>query len=96
MLAKAIIRDIMNRKEIGMAKMAAMLGFEFPQKVTNRLETTRSANISSDKLDEMIRVLGYKAIVVPDDVCLRDGWYEITDSRTPTPVPEEKRVPEDV
>ena len=95
MLAKAIIRDIMNKKGIGMVKLASLLGFSVPMKVTDRLSTAKSKNISTDKLDEMIRALGYKAIVVPADVCLRDGWYEITDSRNPTPVPDTPDITEE-
>lgn len=81
MLAKAIIRAIMDSKGIGMVKMAEMLGFGYPMKVTNRLETVKSRNISTDKLDEMVRVLGYKVIVVPEEVQMKDGWYEVDDSR---------------
>ena len=80
-LAKKVIRAIMDREGIGMAVMAKRLGFKYSQKVTNRLETEKSMNLSTDKLDEMVRVLGYKVIVVPDDVELEDGWYEINDSR---------------
>ena len=81
MLAKAIIREIMDKTGVGMVKMAEMLGYEYPMKVTNRLATGKSRNISTDKLDEMVRVLGYKVIVVPESVKLKDGWYEINDSR---------------
>ena len=87
MLAKAIIREIMNRKGIGMKKMADMLGFSYPQKVTDRLGTTKSANMSTDVLDEMVRVLGYKVIIVPEEVKLKEGWYEIDDSKN-TMIPE--------
>lgn len=84
MLAKAIIRAIMDNKGVGMVKMAELLGWGYPQKVTNRLGTGRSSNLSTDKLDEMVRVLGYKVIVVPEEVELKDGWYEVEDSRIGT------------
>ena len=85
MLAKQIIRKIMDDKGIGMVKMADMLGYAYPMKVTNRLETVKSRNISTDKLDEMVRALGYKVIVVPEHVELKDGWYEVNDSRETAP-----------
>lgn len=81
MLAKTIIREIMDMKGIGMVKMAKMLGFAYPQKVTDRLGTGKSKNLSTDKLDEMVRVLGYKVVIVPEDVVLREGWFEVDDSR---------------
>lgn len=81
MLAKAVIRKIMDEKGIGMSKLANMLGFQYPQKVTDRLGTGKSKNLSTDKLDEMVRALGYKVIVVPEEVKMKDGWYEINDSR---------------
>lgn len=85
MIAKAIVRSIMNEKGIGVAKMAEMLKFKNLQTVSDRLGTGKSLNLSSDKLDEMVRVLGYKVVVVPDDVEMQDCWYEITDSRKEAP-----------
>jgi hypothetical protein len=85
MLAKAIIRDIMEKNGIGPAALAKMLGFKYVQTVTDRLGTGKSTNLSTDKLDEMVRVLGYKVIVVPESVKMKDGWYEVNDSREGTP-----------
>ena len=87
MLAKAIIKEIMSLKGIGAVKMAELIGAVNSQIVSNRLGTGKSANLSSDKLDEMARALGYKVIVVPDDVVMQDGWYEIDDSKN-TLIPE--------
>ena len=80
MLAKAIVRAIMNEKGIGPLKLAEMLGFDYPQKVTDRLGTGKSAGMGTDKLDEMVRALGYKIVVIPTEVKVEDGWYEIDDS----------------
>ena len=81
MLAKMIVREILNKKGIGTAALAKMLGFPNQQRVTDRLGTGKSANMSTDTLDQMVRVLGYKVIVVPEDVKMKDGWYEIDDSK---------------
>lgn len=89
MLAKSIVRSIMDKKEIGMSRMAKMLGFSYPQKVTDRLGTGKSANMSVDTLDQMVRVLGYKVIVIPEEVDLDEDWYEIDDSKN-TLIPARK------
>lgn len=91
MLAKHILRDIMDRKGIGITKMAKICGFKYPQTVSDRLGTGKSANMSTDTLDQMVRALGYKVLVVPEDVKMRDGWYEIDDSKN-TLIP--KRIAE--
>ena len=87
MLAKAIIRKIMDEKGIGVTKMARSMGIDDQRVISNRLGTGKSANLSSDKLDEMARALGYKVIVVPDNVSMEEGWYEIDDSKN-TLIPE--------
>ena len=89
MLAKSIVRAIMDKRGIGMSRMAKMLGFSYPQKVTDRLGTGKSANMSVDTLDQMVRVLGYKVVVVPEDVKIEDEWYEIDDSKN-TLIPARK------
>lgn len=87
MLAKTIIKEIMGLKGIGAVKMAEMIGAANSQIISNRLGTGKSANLSSDTMDQMVRALGYKVIVVPDDVKMKDGWYEIDDSKN-TLIPE--------
>ena len=93
MLAKTIVREIMESKSIGPTKMADMLGC-IRQTISDRLGTGKSASMGTDKLDEMVRVLGYKVLVVPKDVELKEGWYEIDDSTqelTPEVIRERKR-----
>lgn len=81
MLSKDIIRSLMDNKGLGMTQFAKMLGFAYPQKVTDRIGFHNGKSIRTDILDEMVRALGYKVIVVPESVKLKDGWYEVDDSK---------------
>lgn len=80
MLVKKAIRAIMDRKGIGLNALARMMG-KNSQFVSDKLNPAKGLNMSTDKLDEMIRVMGYKIVLMPSDVCMKDGWYEIDDSR---------------
>lgn len=80
MLVKKAIRTIMDRKGIGLNALARMLG-KNSQFVSDKLNPAKGLNMSTDKLDEMIRVMGYKIVLMPSDVCMKDGWYEVDDSR---------------
>lgn len=81
MLVKQAIRAIMTRKGVGLNALARMVG-KNSQFVSDKLNPAKGLNMSTDKLDELIRVMGYKIVLVPDDVKLRDGWFEVDDSRT--------------
>lgn len=87
MNSKKAVRSIMDAKGIGTKQMADMLGSNM-QKVVDRLSETKSANLSIEKLDEFLKLLGYKIMVVPNTTKPCDGWYEV--DSTPTPVPAEK------
>lgn len=81
MLVKNAIRAIMERKGVGLNALARLVG-KNSQFVSDKLNPAKGSNMSTDKLDELIRVMGYKIVLVPDDVKLKDGWYEVEDSRT--------------
>ena len=80
MLVKKAIRAIMDRNGIGLNALARMLG-KNSQFVSDKLNPAKGLNMSTDKLDEMIRVMGYKIVLMPTDVCMKDGWFEVDDSR---------------
>ena len=80
MLVKKAIRAIMDRKGVGLNALARMLG-KNSQFVSDKLNPAKGLNMSTDKLDEMIRAMGYKIVLMPADVCIRDGWFEVDDSR---------------
>lgn len=81
MLVKRAIRAIMDRNGIGLNTLARMVG-KNSQFVSDKLNPAKGENMSTDKLDELIRVMGYKIVLVPESVKVRDGWYEVSDSRT--------------
>ena len=80
MLVKKAIRAIMDRKGIGLNALARMVG-KNSQFVSDKLNPAKGLNMSTDKLDELIRVMGYKIVLVPTETKMNDGWYEIDDSR---------------
>ena len=83
MLVKKAVRCIMDRKGIGLNTLARMVG-KNSQFVSDKLNVARGGNMTTDKLDELIRVMGYKIVLMPSDVEIQDGWYEVTDSRMET------------
>lgn len=76
MNSKVAVRAIMDRKGISTSKMAELMGSNM-QKVCDRLGMGKSKNLSTEKLDEMLKLLGYKIVLVPQEESMRDGWYEI-------------------
>lgn len=86
MNSKVAVRTIMAEKGIGTTEMARVLG-KLPQNVNDMLNLSKAAHFTTGKLSELLQVLGYKIVLVPSDVPVQDGWYEI-DGSTPTPVSE--------
>jgi len=80
MLVKKAIRAIMDRKGIGLNALAHRLG-KNSQFVSDKLNPAKGLNMSTDKLDELIRAMGYKIVLVPEETELKDGWFEVEDSR---------------
>lgn len=81
MQVKSAVRDIMKRKGIGTSAVAKMIG-KIPQTVNDRLNPEKGTNLSIDKLDELISVMGYKIVLVPEGTEAQDGWYEINGSQS--------------
>ena len=81
MLVKKAVRSIMEKKGVGTGALAEMLG-KPSRLVCDRLSLDKGTNLSIDKLDELVSVLGYKIVLMPADEEVRDGWYEVEDSRT--------------
>lgn len=72
MKATAAVREIMNRKGIGLMELAGKTGKS--KQVT--YERLSQENISVTKLNEMLTVMGYKVMIVPEEVDAEDGWYD--------------------
>lgn len=85
--SKKAVREIMNRKGIGTKQMADLLGTNM-QTVCDRLGEGKSVNLSVEKLNDFLCKMNYKIVLIPDDVELQSGWYEVDSEPTkavPTP-----------
>nr|DAH60525.1 MAG TPA: transcription repressor [Caudoviricetes sp.]DAI21969.1 MAG TPA: transcription repressor [Caudoviricetes sp.]DAJ70541.1 MAG TPA: transcription repressor [Caudoviricetes sp.]DAO13672.1 MAG TPA: transcription repressor [Caudoviricetes sp.]DAO32499.1 MAG TPA: transcription repressor [Caudoviricetes sp.] len=70
MTASEAIKEILKLKELNQAKLSDML--DIPLKTLN--ERLRHKNISVNKLDETLRVMGYKIMVVPRETKVENGF----------------------
>ena len=70
MTASEAIKEILKLKELNQAKLSDML--DSPLKTLN--ERLRHKNISVNKLDETLRVMGYKIMVVPRETKVENGF----------------------
>lgn len=73
MKANEAVREIMNQQEVGTSVLASRIG-KTPRLVSDRLSME---NISIEKLNEMLRVLDYKIVVVPRSRVTKTGEYEV-------------------
>ena len=67
------VREIMEQQNLGVNKIASRLNKK-PNVISERLS---QENISIVKLNELLRVLDYKTIIVPRDATIPKGGYEI-------------------
>lgn len=67
------VREIMKEQEVGVSALASRIG-KTPRLVSDRLSME---NISIEKLNEMLRVLDYKVVVVPRSRVTKTGEYEV-------------------
>ena len=70
MTASEAIKEILKLNELNQAKLSDML--DIPLKTLN--ERLRHKNISVNKLDETLRVMGYKIMVVPRETKVENGF----------------------
>lgn len=79
--AKAIIREIMKKENFSQEKLAQRSGMKRQSNVTGVLN--RYASMRVDTLDAFVRAMGWKLVVMPDGVNVRENWYEVTTESTP-------------
>lgn len=73
MVAMEAIKAIMKAKDIKPAVLCGRLSIK-----SNVLsERFKQKNVSVEKLNEMLRAMDYKVMVVPRDTRLPEGGYEI-------------------
>ena len=83
MKANEIIRDMMEKSGMKFGVLAEHLGLQ-TNALANRLNR---GNFSTDVLNQMVNVFGYKIMLVPNTTEKDDGWYEVDDSRNVAPTP---------
>lgn len=71
------IQEIMSNKEIGVNQLSRQMG-KTPSTVSDRI---RQKNISIEKLNEILRLLDYRIVIVPATGSIPKGGYVITDSK---------------
>lgn len=67
------VREIMTQQGVGVSALASRID-KTPRLVSDRLSQD---NISIEKLNEMLRVLDYKIVVVPRSRITKSGEYEV-------------------
>lgn len=65
--------QIKEKQGIGTNALADRIG-KSPRLISERI---RQDNISIEKLDEILRALDHKIIIVPREVREQEGWYRI-------------------
>lgn len=67
------VREVMKIKEVGVNQMADRLG-KSPRLVSERLS---QQNISIAKLNEMLKVMDYKILIVPRSTRVPSDGFEV-------------------
>ena len=76
MTSKELIKTLMTEHDITNAEMAKTLGIT-QAALWDRLNQKKSDNTTVAKLGDMLSVMGYKIVVVPDETPIPEGGYEV-------------------
>lgn len=76
MTSKEIVNTIMKDQGVSNAEMAAKLDVT-QAALWDRLNPKKTNNMTVKTLNEMLKMLGYKIIVVPREKRLPEGGYEV-------------------
>lgn len=76
MTSKELIKTLMTEHDITNAEMAKTLGIT-QAALWDRLNQKKSDNTTVAKLGDMLSVMGYKIMVVPDETPIPEGGYEV-------------------
>ena len=73
MIAMEAVKEIMKRKEVRPSTISEALGIK-----SNVLsERFKQKNVSVSKLNEMVRVMDYRVVLVPSDKSLDNDCIEV-------------------
>lgn len=74
MNAKKAVREIMAQTGTTLTVLASRCGKHI-RVISDRLGD-KSDTITVSKLDEMLRAMDYKIVLMPRDVRMKEGWFE--------------------
>lgn len=88
MIAKQIVKHLMEKIGFRQVDMVESLDKQFGQQVTvqslnERISTRRSTSLTTANLNMMLHVLGYKVVVMPQGLPTPSGSFELDDGLTP-------------
>ena len=73
MIAMDAVKEVMKRKDVRPAVLCDRLGIK-----SNVLsERFKQKNVSVAKLNEMLRLMDYKVVIVPRETRIPEGGYEV-------------------
>ena len=73
MIAMEAVKEVMKLKEVRPAMLCDRLGIK-----SNVLsERFKQKNVSVSKLNEMLRLMDYKVVVVPRETRIPEGGFEV-------------------
>lgn len=79
MTARDIVKEIMGIKNLSQSKLADMAGFKSQSNVTGILN--RGSSMRLDNFEQMLSAMGYKIIVVPEEVTPPSDSYIVEEQK---------------
>ncbi len=73
MIATEALKEVMKKQDVRPAVLADRLDI----KVNVLCERLKQKNISVAKLNEMLRLMDYKVVIVPRETRIPEGGYEV-------------------
>lgn len=73
-----IVKDIMKTKGVRPCDVAGILGLSL-QTMNDRINKPRANGLTTATLNDLLRALGYKAVIMPREQRMQDGWYKLED-----------------
>lgn len=73
MTGNETIREVAKRRNLKQVEISSKLGVK-PNVLSERM---RQKNITISKLNEIMKAMDYKIVIVPGDSRLPDGGYEV-------------------
>lgn len=81
MRGREIVAAIMEKNGVTNAQLAHKLGVTIAT-AWDRVNSKKVKDVPLSTLDEMVRVLDYKIVIVPSDKPVLDGEYEVDSTST--------------